>query len=101
MRFCFFNATATTGIYTYLHTRSLPYALPICLLDPGAGHEADERADADPAADLACVEPVDADDEGTRAGGSRADIDLVGQVGVHHVRSLTPDRKSTRLNSSH
>src|SRR3546814_17985785 len=28
--FCFFNHTATTEIYTYLHTLSLHDALPIC-----------------------------------------------------------------------
>src|SRR3546814_14516779 len=36
--FCFFNETATTQIYTYLHTLSLHDALPICLrrtLNPG------------------------------------------------------------------
>src|SRR3546814_8590623 len=30
MFFCFFNDTATTEIYTYGHTLSLHYALPIC-----------------------------------------------------------------------
>src|SRR3546814_16406114 len=30
----FFNDTATTDIYTYLHTLSLHYALPIYLYDP-------------------------------------------------------------------
>src|SRR3546814_13165587 len=29
----FFNDTATTEIYTYLHTLSLHDALPICLID--------------------------------------------------------------------
>src|SRR3546814_1807082 len=31
--FCFFNDTATTEIYTYLHTLSLHDALPICPSD--------------------------------------------------------------------
>src|SRR3546814_10677782 len=36
--FFFFNATATTQIYTYLHTLSLHDALPISLLDIEEDH---------------------------------------------------------------
>src|SRR3546814_8955676 len=45
MRFFFFNDTATTEIYTYVHTLSLHDALPICvLIEPNAVPQDDIKA---------------------------------------------------------
>src|SRR3546814_17096001 len=78
----FFNDTATTGIYTDLHTLSLHDALPIY------------RAASGP---VGLLDPLAAHDEGA-----------VGEVGAldpldERVLQLLAggDRKSTRLNSSH
>src|SRR3712207_8140391 len=74
----FFNDTATTEIYTL----SLHDALPI-LGDPAAGDEEDQRGD-----------------DGLHA--VPGDEDAVEQAaGQGHQQRRRPDRKSTRLNSSH
>src|SRR3546814_15412087 len=81
---CFFvNETSTPEIYTYLHTLSLHDALPICRIAIGDSlgrHHVlvDHVGGADPAVD----EPHE-----------RAELH------PHHFDQ--PDRKSTRLNSSH
>src|SRR3546814_16497565 len=88
--FCF-NYTATTVIYTYVHTLSLHGALPIYPLGPIV-------RDRDRPAIL----------DGARAGrrALRWRLHIVVQI-VETVRpaarraATTLDRKSTRLNSSH
>src|SRR3712207_7524992 len=79
----FFNDTATTEIYTL----SLHDALPICL--PGVAPR--RHRDAEPPA--AAV--PEAGEEGGRGLLLRRDV-----VGRHQL-DRRPDRKSTRLNSSH
>src|SRR3546814_16329994 len=91
----FFNDTATTDIYTYLHTLSLHDALPI--FDDGVHSEHCE-------VDRACT---------VHGGARRCDLfeherclensepaapELLGH---RHSEPPTVDRKSTRLNSSH
>src|SRR5437868_12116655 len=72
--FFFFNATATTGIYTL----SLHDALPIL---PGFGNLLRKTAFAQTAADLAAISCA--------------------LERYRLARGQYPDRKSTRLNSSH
>src|SRR3712207_9318613 len=76
--FFFFNDTATTEIYTL----SLHDALPI--YQPPAGLLGDEGAERD------------ADDVGHRQSGDHQRDRAAAPLGCHQ-----PDRKSTRLNSSH
>src|SRR3546814_19319535 len=90
--FCFFNATATTEIYTYLHTLSRHDALPSEVV--GAEREAlQERR-------------LEDETEAVLPGLLRAEV---GVDAAHHLPGLVAevgrgagqDRKSTRLNSSH
>src|SRR3546814_20483366 len=105
MLFFFFKDTATTEIYTYLHTLSLHDALPFWLqLFDGASHGAegqvapafrsngDTLAGAGEAIERAWQE-VAAEAEADGAG-SDGDTGILGP-------GPAPDRKSTRLNSSH
>src|SRR3546814_18069386 len=91
--FFFVNDTATTEIYTDLHTLSLHYALPIC----AAGGIGQERC-AYFSAEGAAIAP----NRGTNR--KAANTDGSGS-GALHGRAQAPrcrkDRKSTRLNSSH
>src|SRR3546814_17031498 len=82
--FVFCNDTASTEIYTYLHTLSLHDALPFFGDDHGGGQLA-----------------IDGNRDGARA--LRAlGIDALGQsAAVDPVLADEIDRKSTRLNSSH
>src|SRR3546814_14851720 len=92
----FFNVTATTEIYTYLHTLSLHDALPICSELVGCLRVelcllvGDEGGDARPGAGQ------HADHQPQQAGPG-------GQPPVAQGPEDLPegDRKSTRLNSSH
>src|SRR3546814_15058585 len=116
MYFFFFNVTATTEIYTYLHTLSLPDALPIAFVQEQAHapltllhHAADlRRGDRDlhhdrrrhrlsGAAGLAIsrYRPADGDGDGELSRRHRADRRRDGG-GADRA-----DRTSTRLNSSH
>src|SRR3546814_14661816 len=92
--FCF-NVTATTEIYTYLHTLSLHDALPISLVlathNPGKVREIQELLgpfglDVVSAGALGLPEPEETGDS------FEANAEL---------KALAADRKSTRLNSSH
>src|SRR3546814_20841913 len=110
----FFHDTATTEIYTYLHTLSLPDALPF-----SAGH-ADGLGWRGVVVDrqLAAGEGFGGGEgggdlvvgrcgveAGARGGGQRCGhfMTLVGAAPAAIVGLTTPakDRKSTRLNSSH
>src|SRR3546814_14070191 len=115
--FCFFNDTATTEIYTYLHTLSLHDALPICksvtallrevlynqpaqLLDSDADNKV---VDADAALQVlgqdhvafgyltTTITVIDRD---------RAAVEEKVRA-VERIVNGLGDRKSTRLNSSH
>src|SRR3712207_8965238 len=88
MSFFFFNDTATTEIYTL----SLHDALPISKLPADLLH-----ADDAPLVDEGRV--AGDDEEGPEARQGRDDVldDPVGQIFLLRI----PDRKSTRLNSSH
>src|SRR3546814_19922946 len=77
----FFNDTATTEIYTYLHTLSLHDALPIC-----------DRVAA------AVGRPARCGGGWIRAEGRRPSWPAPLPGSLHR---RTADRKSTRLNSSH
>src|SRR3546814_17351204 len=81
--FCFFYDTASTEIYTYLHTRSLHDALPICPVGNArcqiGKREQVQKHEAGP---LPAVRLAPDDGDGGDALGRE-------------------DRKSTRLNSSH
>src|SRR3546814_17306518 len=97
----FFNDTATTEIYTYLHTLSLHDALPIWGADEAPGRPRRRRREFAGCDDLhrpdACGHRL-ADIE-RPAVGREADA-----VRAHHLGALAGDmrdRKSTRLNSSH
>src|SRR3546814_14920880 len=79
----FFNATATTEIYTYGHPLSLPDALPICA--GGRGNSIGRAY----AIGLA------------QAGASVVVADLSGDGAQRVSDEISADRKSTRLNSSH
>src|SRR3546814_16819274 len=85
----FFNDTATTEIYTYLHTLSLHDALPIYLIPIVVR---DRRLEMNQAAyiQVGDIEGVD------RALAIGRDMRA-----VHRDLRLEQDRKSTRLNSSH
>src|SRR3546814_11155320 len=100
----FFNDTATTEIYTYVHTLSLHDALPILCRwaaaedgleigrPEGAGHEAREGVDRNTG-----------DDENAERG-QRLEQAAVGErlnQRLPEIEGDTQDRKSTRLNSSH
>src|SRR3546814_18350100 len=91
--FFFFNDTATTEIYTYLHTLSLHDALPICcewFSISGANdqfHACDEeKGRADPFVLAEAASPLALDQRRAEPGRNAA---------------VRRDRKSTRLNSSH
>src|SRR3546814_18556257 len=90
--FCFFNDTATTEIYTYGHTLSLHYALPILALvrEQLGAIEAERRARRAEAARQA-------------AGEQPSGFQLLARV--HGLglgtADLLEDRKSTRLKSRH
>src|SRR3546814_12896197 len=92
----FFNDTATTEIYTYLHTLSLHAALPIFLrLDrharfiTRAGDETKTRADRA--------------HRGARRAGRPPAVHVILDFARTNPESTRRwrDRKSTRLNSSH
>src|SRR3546814_11612697 len=97
-RLLFFNDTATTEIYTYVHTLSLHDALPILVgLPEAAVRESRDRV----CAAIRCAQfefpqraitinlaPADLPKDGGR-------FDLPIALGI------LADRKSTRLNSSH
>src|SRR2546430_13598333 len=89
MIFFFFNDTATTEIYTL----SLHDALPIS--DRGEGEEEADEKDIQK-----CLGP-----EARRHGRTRDEWKTTVKIGVDAGRDLVelvqPDRKSTRLNSSH
>src|SRR3546814_1349715 len=127
--FFYFNDTATTEIYTYLHTLSLHDALPIWREDDalgGAGIDLpDDHEVARSDARIGPLKPVEAKDvqplillvgpDHARGGGPLArDLHHIpfGKVEFRHHRQRQPgkaaprilrpgDRKSTRLNSSH
>src|SRR3546814_20359208 len=87
----FFNDTATTEIYTYLHTLSLHDSLPI-FIDGRVARigRPEEFGSSPPAAD----DRIDA----------RGRAVVPGLINAHeHIawRNTKGDRKSTRLNSSH
>src|SRR2546429_6463958 len=86
MFFFFFNDTATTEIYTL----SLHDALPIFSLDGArdAGAHGERRARG-------------VDDRVNLPVGDVAALDRDGRVADLELHGLAPDRKSTRLNSSH
>src|SRR3546814_19613344 len=87
---CFvFKDTATTEIYTYLHTRSRHDALPISEQKRRGGHGS-WPCRRDPAR----VHRRGGDGAQARGNPCRGMERPVG-------RSVSPDRKSTRLNSSH
>src|SRR3546814_15128372 len=97
----FFNATATTEIYTYCHTLSLHDALPISGISGKRGRQRGNR--------LAHDSPPDtpADHTGPEPGRSPAHQRTSqsaarpeAERSIHHTPN-TADRKSTRLNSSH
>src|SRR3546814_18098764 len=91
-----FNDTATTRIYTYLHTLSLHDALPICI-------------DRDTDVSLAIVDYKSGGAPSAKAAFDRLDnqLGLLGLIaqrgGMEKIAAspVTADRKSTRLNSSH
>src|SRR3546814_12805745 len=100
--FLFYNETATTEIYTYLHTLSLLDALPIYVdrdhlvpVDAAAGggvrrpafHQVTERHAGDTFDDFVVL-------YAEHAGG-------IGQAAAIQGAPARLDRKSTRLNSSH
>src|SRR3546814_13356761 len=84
----FVNDTATTEIYTYLHTLSLHDALPISKMLALSSMWLSSRSGG-------LQQPPDARDEGVEAGRRR---DRGGGGGAV---AEAADRKSTRLNSSH
>src|SRR3546814_16417979 len=108
MFFFFFNVTPTTGISTYLHTLSLPAALPISLarevrpaartggpgrLRPLRGHRGRRAPRVD-----------GAPQPGVRRLPVRAPASSPGSLRerlADVARRTASDRKSTRLNSSH
>src|SRR3546814_18529496 len=96
--FCFFfNDTATTEIYTYLHTLSLHDALPIFRsISAGAGPPAAVRARMLERASSA-IRTVSAERRRGRPITSAAAESRSAAV----IRPAVRDRKSTRLNSSH
>src|SRR3546814_13293927 len=93
----FFKCTATTEIYTSLHTLSLHVALPICPRDrESAGAPAGTSSAPAPrrrwnSAALPAPAPRAAAQRDGEGGGRRG-------IDQAHRRK---DRKSTRLNSSH
>src|SRR3546814_21163180 len=112
----FCNYTATTEIYTYLHTLSLHDALPIFEVDGAVGlHELDSGAAPDRLDHLGpeivgAAQGVPVPVRGCRDRLGRRDEFVVGGRGcnlrlVEPVRpvieEIGQDRKSTRLNSSH
>src|SRR3546814_20522637 len=96
--FFFFNDTATTEIYTYCHTLALLDARPISRARNGrkprqhAAHVL--QAGSNRACSGAEVLPR------TPARRTEGLASIAGQEGCHGRRTR-PDRKSTRLNSSH
>src|SRR3546814_12815543 len=101
--YLFFNDTATTEIYTYVHTLSLHDALPICLARARGADDGDLLAGGD--LEVEIVE----DDERSVALHHRFEVHH--RLVVHRLTSsgtsasirsgALRDRKSTRLNSSH
>src|SRR3546814_18501865 len=93
LSFFFFNDTATTEIYTYVHTLSRPDALPIWLSAFGisgafaADYTLRIQTHYGPEQTSGKLAQQFVDDVETMSGG-RLDIEML-------------DRKSTRLNSSH
>src|SRR3546814_20126506 len=85
--FVFFNDTATTEIYTYLHTLSLHDALPIC---PRARASMRSKARA----------PERSGPHGTTATRASRTPSWADREYRAADRAPSPDRKSTRLNSS-
>src|SRR3712207_9558228 len=88
----FFNDTATTEIYTL----SLHDALPICQRRCVRVQPADDDRQAGCAAPAARGRPP-----GRRRRARERAQGRVAEAGLALDRALRPDRKSTRLNSSH
>src|SRR3546814_20143111 len=107
MFFCFFKDTATTHIYTYLHTLSLHDALPIWIAigivkslyiatKPGRDAKAsDKPVQVHLYARLVAIGKA-VDDARAVGLHLRDGAERAIQFGIH-----LEDRKSTRLNSSH
>src|SRR3546814_15132440 len=92
----FFNDTATTKIYTYVHTLSLHDALPIC----------DNLEQLDLVAEVIGVRlpPGRGELLGDELARLSFDSTLIGGIPPGKPETALPawrDRKSTRLNSSH
>src|SRR3546814_11441079 len=97
----FFKGTATTEIYTFCHPLSLNDALPIYPNIPGrritlVGRE--NPAARAPAHGTAPPSNPDADAGRVHAGAGEPDLP---RAISPPARTQRPDRKSTRLNSSH
>src|SRR3546814_11202078 len=87
----FLNDTSTPDIYTYCHTLSLHDALPIC---SNRREVAARRDQSPPLTTHSC-----------RSGAGR-ELSMMGGIrrsalGRDRLSQRPPDRKSTRLNSSH
>src|SRR3546814_11764784 len=95
--FVFFNVTATTEIYTYGHTLALPDALPI--LARRRDHGGVAFIDLREASGV--VQVVIRDEAVAHSLRSEFCLKITGEVVVRKEGNENPDRKSTRLNSSH
>src|SRR3546814_11665005 len=95
----FFNVTATTGMYTYWHTRSLHDSLPNYPAVADAekqpdGMRNDDPDEGDQTGDRHCG-------GGAQSGGEHHPDPHPRGVDAHRGSLLIIDRKRTRLNSSH
>src|SRR3546814_12218656 len=106
MFYFFFKGTATTEIYAYLHTLSRHDALPIWAAAPAAALSASDwrlPAEATPATTAQPVAaPMPTVAQGRRPAVPAATPPVATAMPARTPRTAAPpDRKSTRLNSSH